>query len=115
MIDPGYDPKATDYQYIAASQTDVKIAGQDGDGKIGDLLVYVTIIPSTNTPGAVSIKDDSGGSAMEIYAGGAGGVVPNLELRSFPVDFGRGIRSTAGAWHITTGANVRALVVGRFQ
>ena len=109
------DQFSTDYQYIAASQTNVKITGQKGAGKKGDLIRKLILIPSTVSPGPVSIKDDTGGSAITVWAGGAGGLVANLEARPVIVDMTPGARSVTGPWYITTGANVTALVIGRFQ
>lgn len=94
-----------DYETVAASQTDQAMGAA---GATGDLLVGVLVIPATTSPGAVSIKD-GGGSAITVFTGGATSV-SNLVPFLVPL----GIRSTAGAWKITTGANVSAIGVGNF-
>lgn len=96
----------TDYETVAASQSTQAMGPV---GAAGDLLVRVIIIPATTSPGAVAIKDGAN-TAITIFAGGATSVV---DLKPFFVDVGA--RSTAGAWQITTGANVSAIGVGRFR
>lgn len=104
----------TDYEFVAASQTNQVLGPRSLTTKKGDVIVRILIIPLTNSPGAVSVKDGSG-AAMQIYAGGVGGVTANLELRPIPIDFGKeGMRSAIGSWQVTTGANVTALAIGRF-
>lgn len=94
-----------DWETVAASQTDQVIGAT---GAAGDLLAAVVIVPGTTSPGAVSIKD-GGGSAITIFTGGATSVA---DLKPIRVDLG--LRSVAGAWKVTTGANVTALAVGKF-
>lgn len=91
---------------VAASQT-AQAIGSAG-GAVGDFCEHVEIIPATTSPGAVTIKDGSG-SDVTLFTGGAGSV-SNL------VPFRVKLKATsiAGAWKLTTGANVSALVVGRF-
>lgn len=95
----------TDYETVAASQTDQSLGATGG---AGDMLASVIIIPATTSPGAVSIKD-GGGSVITIFTGGASSV-SNLVPFSVPL----GLKSLAGAWKITTGANVSAIGVGNF-
>jgi hypothetical protein len=90
---------------VAASQTDQSLGSA---GAIGDYLVGLLIVPATTSPGAVSIKD-GGGSAITVFTGGATSVA---DLKPFFVELN--IRSLAGAWKITTGANVSAIAVGQF-
>jgi hypothetical protein len=96
----------TDYETVAASQTD-QVLGPTG--ATGDYLSHVTIIPTTTSPGAVSIKDGAG-SAVSIFTGGASSV-SNL----VPFTVGIGAKSAAGAWKITTGANVSVVGFGDFS
>lgn len=95
-----------DYETVAASQTD-QVMG--ATGATGDYLAGVLIVPGTTAAGAVSIKDGSG-SAITIFAGG--GTTALSALIPFFVPLG--IKSTAGAWKITTGANVTAIGIGNF-
>lgn len=95
----------TEYETVAASQTTQSIGAT---GATGDLLVGVLVVPATTSPGAVSIKDGAG-SAITVFAGGTDSV---STLHPFFVPLG--IKSGAGAWQITTGADVSAIAVGNF-
>lgn len=97
----------TDYETIAASQTDQALGAT---GAAGDALSGLLIVPATTSPGAVSIKDGSG-SAITVFTGGADSVA---SLHAFYVPFGNGIVSADGAWQVTTGANVSAIAFGSF-
>jgi hypothetical protein len=77
-------------------------------GAAGDRLDGVLIVPATTSPGAISIKDGAG-SDITIFTGGASSV-SNLVPFYVPL----GLRSSSGAWKITTGANVSAIGIGRF-
>src|SRR4051812_35845565 len=100
------DLAAGEYETIAASQTDQVIGAS---GAAGDYLAGVLIVPGTTAAGAVSIKDGAG-SAITIFAGG--GTTALTALIPFFVPLG--IKSTSGAWKISTGANVTAIGVGNF-
>lgn len=93
------------YETVAASQTD-QVMGVTG--ATGDFLAGVLIVPATTSPGVVQIKDGAG-SAITIFTGGASSV---LELVPFFVPVG--LRSTGGAWKLTTGLAVSAIGVGTF-
>lgn len=100
----------TEYKTVAASQSDSPLSGVGASaGKTGDILIGVTIVPATTSPGAVSIKDGSGAS-ITIFAGGASSV---LTLHPFYVPLG--VVSQAGGWSVTTGANVSVIAVGDFR
>lgn len=94
------------YETVAASQTDQVIGAT---GQIGDYLKGVLVVPATTSPGAVSIKDGSG-SGITVFTGGATSVG---SLTPFLVPLG--IKSAAGAWKVTTGANVSAIAIGTFS
>lgn len=115
-VQPGNTPNTTawlvgsnddDYETVAASQTDQVLGAT---GATGDKLTGVLITPATTSPGAVSIKDGAG-SAITIFVGGASSV---SNLVPFFVPLGNGIVSLAGAWKVTTGANVTVIGVGKF-
>lgn len=93
------------YETVAASQTDQVLGGT---GASGDYLDGVLIVPATTSPGAVQIQDGSG-TEITIFTGGAGSV-SNLVPFLVPV----GACSRAGAWSVTTGANVSAIGIGMF-
>lgn len=96
LDNPGY------YETVAASQTD-QVMG--GNGNRGDYLESVIIIPTTLAAGTVSIKD--GSTAITVYNTGT-----LVDLKPFTVELK--VFSQSGAWKVTTGANVAAIVVGRF-
>lgn len=97
----------SDYEYatVAASQAAQALGAT---GSVGDFLYSVLIVPATTSPGAVSIKDGAG-SAITLFTGGASSVA---DLKPFLVELG--LRSTAGAWSVTTGAAVSAVAAGVF-
>lgn len=103
------DPAKTDYELVAASQTAQVIGPQSATGAIsvGDILERVIIIPETTAAGTVAIKD-GGGTAINIMVTGT-----LSDLKPHIVYLGA--RSTAGAWQITTGANVHVIAIGRFK
>lgn len=94
-----------EYETVAASQTDQAMGAT---GAAGDFLYSVLIIPATTSPGNIQIKDGSG-TAITVFAGGATSVA---DLKPFSIPLG--IKSTSGAWQITTGANVSAIGIGDF-
>lgn len=99
------DPAHAEHEEVAASQSD-QVMG--ATGALGDFLGRVLIVPATTSPGVVQIKD-GGGSAITIFTGGASSVT-SLVPFSVPLN----LYSTAGAWKITTGANVSCVVSGNF-
>ncbi len=99
------DSDLSEYETVAASATDQALGAT---GATGDYLSGVLIVPVTTSPGAVSIKDGSG-PAIPIFTGGTSSV-SNLVPFFVPL----GIKSTGGAWKVTTGAAVSAIGVGAF-
>jgi len=93
------------YETVAASQTAQALGAT---GAAGDVLNGLIIIPATTSPGAVQIKD-GGGTAITVFAGGASSVA---DLKPFFLPLR--IVSAAGAWQVTTGANVSAIGIGKF-
>lgn len=94
-----------EYETVAASAT-AQVLGATGGA--GDLLSHLIIVPATTSPGAVSIKDGAG-SAITVFMGGTDSV---QTLIPFTVPLN--MKSTSGAWSVTTGANVSAIGVGNF-
>jgi hypothetical protein len=96
-------PYQTDYETVAASQTD-QILGPVGG--VGNVLMRL-IITATTTTSVVSIKDGNGSSIPILATGSAVGV--------FTVEIGaRCINPTTPGWKVTTSAGVSVLAVGRF-
>lgn len=91
------------YETVAASQTD-QVMGPTGWA--GDFLAGLLIVPATTGAGTVAIKD-GGGSAINVFVTGT---LADLKPHWIPL----GIYSTAGAWKVTTGANVSVIAVGSF-
>jgi hypothetical protein len=94
---------STDYETVAASASDQVIGPT---GAKGDILERIVIIPATTSAGTVSIKDGSG-SAINIFVTGT---LADLKPQTIQL----GMRSSDGAWKITTGASVSVIAIGRF-
>lgn len=98
------------YQAVAASQTATVL--QSSTGAIGDYLSHCDIYPTSTSPGVVTVFDNTNaaaGSAI-LFPGGASSIT-NLVPFAIPV----GAVSTAGAWKVTTGANVSVVCFGKFS
>jgi len=93
----------SEYETIAASQTDQALGAT---GAAGDYLQGLLIVPATTGAGSVSIKDGGGSSISLFVSGTLPGLVPFYVVM--------GAKSTAGAWKVTTGANVSAIAFGDF-
>jgi hypothetical protein len=98
---PGYQ-----YETVAASATDQVLGGS---GRQGDYLDGLLVVPATTAAGAVSIKDGSG-SAITVFTGATVTALTTLIPFWIPI----GANSAAGAWKVTTVANVSVVAVGRF-
>ena len=92
-----------DYETVAASQTDQTLGVT---GATGDLLHSLLVVPATTGAGSISIKDGAGGAISVFVAGTLSDLTP--------FSIGLSIVSTAGAWSVTTGANVSVIACGRF-
>lgn len=95
----------TDYETVAASQTD-QVLGTTGTQ--GDVLERLVITVGTAATAAVSIKDGSGGGAIPIMPNSPGGGVGVYVVHV-------GARATSGGWRVTTGAGSTVVAVGRFR
>ena len=100
---------ADGYQVVAASQT-AKVLG--ATGAIGDVIDELVILLATAAAGVVTLIDGSGGGAVSIPISVGGGTTafPSLAPIVVPLN----IASKVGGWHITTGANVSVLAIGKF-
>lgn len=94
----------TDYETVAASQTD-QVLGPTGGA--GDLLERLIIVPATTGAGTVQIQDGAG-TEITVFTTGT---LSDLHTIVIPI----GARSTGGAWKVTTGANVSVIAVGAFK
>lgn len=90
----------------ASTATTLKTA--TGAGAAGDWLGSLTIVPTTTSPGAVTLGD--GSTTYNIFAGGAASL---SNLAPVPVSIG-GV-SVNGAWIVTVGAGMSVLANGQFS
>jgi hypothetical protein len=95
-------PVGVQYTLVTSNAT----ASALGAGAIGDYLDGITIVPSSVSNGAVSIKD-GGGPALTLFAGGASSLA---DLKPFYIPIKA--RSTSGGWSITTTSGLTAVVGG---
>lgn len=95
---------AAEYETVAASQTAQALGPT---GATGDYISGILVIPATTSPGNVILLD--GATSITVFTGGSTSV-SNLVPFFIPL----GINSVAGAFKITTGANVSCLGIGSF-
>ena len=93
------------YETVAASQT-AQVLG--GSGALLDYLAGVLVVPETTSPGNVIIIDNA--TSITVFTGGASSVSSLV-----PFFIPLGIRSSSGAWKMTTGAAVHCIAVGQFS
>lgn len=98
-------PGGVAYETVAASQTNQAIGAT---GAAGDYLSHVIVSPATAGCGVCTILDN----ATEIAAFPGGGTTALSNLIPFVIPIG--MKSTSGAWKITTGANIKCVAVGKF-
>jgi len=94
---------------VAASSTKAVLGAT---GAVGDTLYAITIVPSSTSPGAVTLYDGSGSTGIVLFAGGATSVA---DLKPFQVLVQAKAATTANpGWYVTAGANVSVMAVGNF-
>lgn len=98
----------TDYEIVAASQTN-QILGPTGGQ--GDVLEKLVIVPETTGAGTVAIRDGTGSATAYNSNVFVAGTLADLH----PIVIELGARSISGDWSVTTGANVHVIAVGRFK
>ena len=97
------------YKTVAAGQTAAVLAN---NGKTGDVIEKLIIVPATTSPGAVTLTDGDG-SAFTVFPGGASSVE---DLKPITVILGAVCRNaTTPGWKATTGADVSIIAVGKFS
>ena len=104
----------TDYHTTAASATDEVVDGDGrGSGRREDYLAAVLIIPLTESPGVVTLKD--GATTRILYAGTTvGSAAFNVEKVPSYLPLGFRAKSAAG-FTLTTGLNVEVMSFGEFK
>jgi hypothetical protein len=95
----------TDYETVAAAQTDHQLGTT---GAAGDFIARLVIVPASTSPGAVMIQDGAEGADITIFAGGSSSI-PHIA----PISVELGMVAQEG-WLISTGANVSVIAVGDF-
>jgi len=103
---PVTGPSRNEYEFVAASQPNQVLGA--GAGAVGDYCEHLLVIPLTTSPGNVQLKDGAG-TAMTVFAGGASSVTSLV-----PFNIYVGAASVAGAWQVTTGANVQVIAAGNY-
>lgn len=97
-------PLRTDYEAVAAGQTD-QILGLTGAA--GNILERVIVSVNTAASGTCSIKDGNGADMVLTAA--------NTPIGVYSVPLGIIARNaTTPGWKITTGAGATAIGIGRF-
>ncbi|HEU4805183.1 MAG TPA: hypothetical protein VFS91_05150 [Nitrobacter sp.] len=91
-----------EYETVAASQTDQVLGAT---GAAGDFLASIIIQPITAAAGTCTVKDDT-----TVIFTFTTGTLADLT----PIVVPLGIFSAAGAFKVTTGANVTILATGNF-
>lgn len=97
-------PEGTEYETVAASQTAQALGAT---GATGDYIAGVLVIPTTVSPGVVTLLDNA--TSIPVFAGGASSL-SNLVPFFIPL----GIKSVSGAWKLTTGAGLSCIGIGNF-
>jgi len=95
------------YNTVAASQTTQALTGGLG-GAVGDYLSHCTVIPTSTSPGVVTIIDNV--TTIYAFPGGASSL-SNLVPFTIPI----GAVSVSGAWKVTTGTGLSVICVGKFH
>jgi hypothetical protein len=98
------DVPHTDFDTIPASRNDEPLGPIGG---AGDVIERLVIVPATTAAGNVSIKDGTTGAISVFATGTLSDLKPHVIYL--------GMRSTVGAWKVTTGANVSVIAIGRFK
>lgn len=96
---------AEKYQLFAASSGPTTFSAPSSGGATGDYLSHCTVVPTTTSPGVVTILDNT--TAIYSFPGGASSL-SNLVPWAIPI----GAASITGAWKMTLGAGVSMVCEG---
>lgn len=91
------------YETVAASQSNQVLGAT---GAAGDYLDRLVIVVSTAATAQVQIKDGSN-AAITVLPNSPGGGIGTYVIQL-------GLRSTTGAWQVTTGAGASVIACGSF-
>lgn len=95
-----------EYEAVAASQSNVKLGNV---GAVGDQISGILVVPSSTSPGAITIADGNS-AAITVFAGGT---VVDVKPFFIPLNYTANNSTTPG-WSITTGANESVVALGNF-
>jgi len=96
----------SEYQYVAASQTDTLLGST---GVAGDYLETLICVVSTAATSQVQIKDGNGTARIVLPNAVGGGI------GTYPISLGiKCTAATTPGWRITTAAGVAVLATGNF-
>jgi ABC-type thiamine transport system ATPase subunit len=96
-----FQPYRYPYETVAASQT-AQVLG--GTGATGDYLHRLIVTVSTSLTGTVTILDNATSIAI---------VPANTPVGVYSIEMN--MRSSSGAWKVTTGAGASVVAVGIFS
>ena len=96
---------AVGYATVAASAS-AQVLGTTG--AIGDYLAELLVVPTSTSPGAISVQDGTG-TTLSVFVGGSSSI-SNLVPFTIPL----GIASKIGAWKVTTGSGLAVVATGTF-
>lgn len=105
-----------DYKAVAASQTKAAL-GPGSKITDGDVLNHLIIIPTTTSPGSVTVFDGSSDTGTVVFVGGASSL---QNLSPIWISFNMRAKNAAGStngprWLVSTGTNVAVIAVGTFH
>jgi len=96
-------PLFSDYETVAASQTDQALGPTGNRGDVLERLIITVNVAATAT---ASIKDGTAGASIPI-------VPATTPVGVYSITIGAK-SAAAGGWLVTTGAGLTVLAVGRF-
>lgn len=96
-----------EYETVPASAS-AQVLG--ATGAVGDYFEGMLVVPTTTSPGAITIRDGAAGEIITIFAGG---ILPSVIPFYVPLGFSAATPTNPG-WRVTTGLNVTAVPSGNF-
>lgn len=98
-----------EWKHVAGETSNLALTTKaSGAGAAGDTLVGLLVIPTSVSPGAVTIYDDV--TTIPVFAGGTDSLTCLV-----PFFIPLGIKSVGAGWYITTGSGLSVVAVGDFS
>lgn len=79
-----------------------------GGGGAGDYIAGLLVVPTSVSPGTITVADGSS-TAVTVFAGGTNGLAA---LVPFPIPLGA--ISQSGKWSVAVGAGMSVVALGKF-